>query len=258
LLNLYFVKGKSEDENFPSNSKLGFTKAHHIIFGYDFQINSNLRVKIEPYYQYLYDVPVIKDSSFSLINLELANEFNEKLINKGSGTNIGIDFTVERFLKDGFYYLLTASVFNSTFKGGDGITRNTRYNKNFMANLLGGKEWEIRKNGKNNVLGINARLYIKGGDRTSPVDMSASTIAEKVVFDERKAFENQRPVTYRCDLGMTYRKNKPKYSSVWSIQLLNATYSPIMYEFKYNANKKKVEEVKQRFAMPAISWKIEF
>jgi hypothetical protein len=50
---------------------------------------------------------------------------------------------LERFLDKGFYYLVTASVYDSRYKGGDDIERNTIFNGNYVANVLGGKEWVL-------------------------------------------------------------------------------------------------------------------
>ena len=132
------------------------TKAHHFGLSYEIKLNEDARFKVEPYFQYLYDVPVVADSYFSLQNLEQDWFFNETLVNEGTGTNLGIDFTLERFLKKGFYYLITASVFDSKYKGGDGIERNSLYNKNYIVNLLAGKEWIVGQR-KANLFGANIR-----------------------------------------------------------------------------------------------------
>ena len=78
-----------------------FTKSHHFALGYDFSITQDLRLKAEVYNQSLYDVPVEKtESHFSLINIGAGTEYPEidSLVNEGTGRNIGIEFTLERFL----------------------------------------------------------------------------------------------------------------------------------------------------------------
>ena len=40
-------------------------------------------------------------------------------------TIMELELTLERFLDKGFYYLVTASVFESKYKGSDNIWRNT-------------------------------------------------------------------------------------------------------------------------------------
>ncbi|HOT13122.1 MAG TPA: TonB-dependent receptor [Bacteroidales bacterium] len=258
LLNVYFIQKTSNTGIENPNKKLGFTKANHFVLAYDWNINKNLRVKIEPYYQYLFDVPVVKDSSFSILNLDLGNDFQETLVNKGKGKNFGIDFTLERFLNNGFYYLATASVFESTYAGGDNIWRNTRYNKNFMANILGGKEWSIDKNNKNKVFGINGRLYFKGGDRISPINDALSAQEEKVMYESQQAFEKKYPATYRFDVSLSYRVNKPRYSSIWSLQIMNLLYSTINTYYEYDKVSRTVNKKEEKFVLPSISWKVEF
>ena len=53
------------------------------------------------------------------------------LVSKGTGQNYGLEFTVEKFLTEGFYILSTTSIFNSTYKTLDGISRVSRFDNNF-------------------------------------------------------------------------------------------------------------------------------
>ena len=76
---------------------------------YDWNVSKNMHIKIEPYYQQLFNVPVIPDSSYSFVNMENDWFLDKKLINTGKGRNIGIDITVEKYLTKGFYYQLSAS-----------------------------------------------------------------------------------------------------------------------------------------------------
>ena len=79
-------------------------------------------------------------SYFSMINS--TGDYNkDSLENSGKGRNIGIDITFEKFLTKQYYTLITVSLFDSKYTGGDGIERNTQFNSNYVINLLGGKEW---------------------------------------------------------------------------------------------------------------------
>ena len=88
-------------------------------------------------------------------------------MNNTEGRNYGIDLTLERFLGDNYYYLITGSVFTSKYKAGDNVWRNTRYNKGFVLNALFGKEFYFTNNRK--VLDVNARVTVTGGERYSPI-----------------------------------------------------------------------------------------
>src|SRR5690606_32917424 len=112
-LNYYFVKNDL-GENL--NKDIGFTKAHHLVLGYDIDLSEYVHLKAEAYYQHLFDVPVMRDSSFSMINQQNDWFFNGRLENKGMGKNYGVDITLEKYLSEGYYYMLTASLFNSEYK----------------------------------------------------------------------------------------------------------------------------------------------
>ncbi len=251
---IYFVQ--AADNRLP-NKDLKLSRAHHLVLSYDWVIREGLRFKAEPYYQLLYDVPVIADSSFSMLNFEQDWFFDKALVNSGEGRNYGLDLTVERFLNNNFYYLVTGSLFESKYQGGDGIWRNTRFNRGYSFDILGGKEWQTGAGG-NRWWGVNARLNLMGGKRMSPVDEAASLEAREPVFDEYSAFRDQETEVYYFDLSITYRKNKPKHSSVWALQVKNILGSPDFDGYEYNFKSRTIEATESVVVIPSLSYKIEF
>jgi outer membrane receptor protein involved in Fe transport len=191
-----------------------------------------------------------------MVNVTNAHGFDQILVSKGKGRNYGIDFTLERFLNKGYYYLLTASFYDSKYKGSDGVERNTVYNNNYVINILGGKEWQLSKN---RILGLSGRLYFKGGNRYSPIDLAASQLKESVVYDDdTEAFTQRYPSYYRVDISATYRKNHKKYSSEWAVELNNILFSPTTYDQVFDYKQDKVVTKKYGKPFPSISYKIEF
>ncbi|MCD4770077.1 MAG: TonB-dependent receptor, partial [Bacteroidales bacterium] len=184
-LRIYLMEVPVENESETLNRDLSITKAHHFVFGYDWNIKSNIHLRVEPYHQILYDVPVIPDSSFSMINYNNEMYFSSILNNNGTGNNTGIDITLERFMKNGYYYLLTTSLFKSKYKGGDAIERNTRYNQTIVFNVLGGKEWQTKKD---NTFSLSGKFTILGGRRYAPVDLEKSNSCKFVVYDNTRIF----------------------------------------------------------------------
>jgi len=255
MLQLYFVRHeKSSGYNLP-NKNLDFSKARHFVLAYDWMINENLRLKIEPYYQSLYNIPVVPDSSFSLINLDKNWFINDSLVNTGKGTNTGIDFTLEHFLKQGYYYMVTASLFNSKYKGGDGIQRNTMYNKHYVINILGGKEWVIKNA---HLLSINGKVCFMGGDRISPLDMQASLIKKDAVYDESQAFANKKPDVWYVDFTVNYKINKRRHSSTWSLKIINLLGTKEFAGYRYNYKTAAMDRDEEAIVVPNVSYKIEF
>jgi len=97
-----------------------------------------------------------------------------------------------------------------------------------------------------------------GGDRISPVDEEASYLAQEVIYDETRAFEDSKPNVYYLHFTLNYRKNKPKHASIWSLQILNALGSPEFFGYKYNYKYDSIDKDEQTLIMPNISYKIEF
>ncbi len=256
-LRIYFYKHTEGENSTYPNKELKLTKAHHLIGGYDWAINNNMRIKIEPYFQYLYDVPVISDSVFSMLNFQQDFYFNDMLVSEGKGTNYGIDLTFEKFFNNSFYYLLTTSIFKSEYETSDGKIYPTRYDKGYVVNILGGKEFVWNKKYRN-TLSINGRLTISGGNKTTPLNTSLSETTRTVHYDWTKPYADQNPTDYYCDLSVSWRKDKKKIASIFTIQVKNLLGTPSEYNWVYNYKEQKIEQSSVTVVIPNISYRIEF
>lgn len=254
-LDYYFIEKEAEGKK-ATNKYLDFSKAHHLSISYDWNIKPNLHVRIEPYYQYLYNIPVEDNSSFSIINHE-AFYLDRILANKGLGKNYGVDITFEQYITNGFYYMLTGSVFKSKYKGGDNICRNTRMDRSFLINAVAGKEWMVGKR-KQNMFSINARLFFHGGDRYTPVDEIKSNEEHDIVFDESKAYSQKFNPAFNGDLSVNYRINKRKLSHEFSLKMLNVGMSTGMHFYEYNEKTNKIKKEDGTGMIPNVSYKLYF
>ncbi len=255
-LKIYLVKNDENGKGIYPNKDLELSKAHHFVVAYDWQINNNIRFKLEPYIQFLYNAPGIADSSYSMINYKQNWAFDDALASNSIGRNIGVDVTFERFLNKGYYFLITGSVFSSRYKADDGVWRNTRFNKNFVANALVGREFAFKDNRR--VLGVNTRFNVVGGERVSPVLMEKSMDRELVFLDETQAFKNQLSSTIYADLSVTYRVNRSKHSSIWALQVKNMLGESTAEGYNYNYKTQSVVLDKSVVVIPSLSYTIEF
>ncbi|MEP1094029.1 MAG: prevent-host-death protein, partial [Cyclobacteriaceae bacterium] len=251
---IYFVQ---DDAGNSLNEDLKLSRAHHFVLSYDWSISENLRLKIEPYYQHLYDVPVVADSSFSMINFEQDWFFDQELENTGKGRNYGVDITFERFLSNKYYYLVTGSLYQSEYRGGDGVWRDSRFDRNYAFNILGGKEWKAGASG-NKWWSVNFGLTLMGGKKVSPIDEQASLVAREEVRDENRAFESAEPAIYGLDMTVSLRKNRPKYSTIWSLQMKNMAGTPEFDGYVYNYKQDAMIKKESAIMIPNLSYKIEF
>ncbi len=256
-MDVYFVKTKSTGDA-SLNKDLDFTKVHHAMLSYNYKFSDKISLRFEPYFQYLYNVPVIADSSYSVLNRRDFYVENQ-LINTGNGMNYGLDVTLERYLNNGYYYLVTGSIFSSRYCGGDGIWHNTKYNRNYIANVSGGKEWIMGKN-KNRIFSVNLRMTLQGGDRYSPVDVDATMQDpdKEVHSDEANAFSKQFGPMFLLNYTISYKVNKKKISHEFGIKALNAFEQVEYGGHQYNFVTNQIEANEYAAALNNLYYKIEF
>ena len=256
-LHVYFVEQNLGSSITQPNQDLGLSKAHHLILAYQHKLSPNLRLKIEPYYQQAYHVPVIADSSYSMLNFKRDFTFNSALTNEGTGVNIGVDITLERFLQNNMYFLVTASLFDSKYIGGDGVKRSTAYASGYVVNGLWGKEYYLGKT-RENVFGVNLKLSASGGALLSPANLVKSHERREFIPDETHAFEERAPNQVFLDVSLLYTKNKSRYSSTWALQVKNALGATSLYYYDYDYDSDEVFAVEEAIVVPSLSYKIEF
>ena len=220
----YFHKTTLTDgSKIETNYDLDFSKSNQYVFSYDYLINKNLRLKIETYYQHLHNIPVEKKESFySIINY--GTEFyamrQDSLINKGKGKNYGLELTFEKFLSNNYYYLITASLFESKYEGSDGIERNTAYNNNYVINFLAGYSFSI---GKYNLLSLDFKVVNAGGKHYIPVNIEQSQLAGYKIMDYSKAYEPNFSPYFRLDGRISFTLNRKKFNTEIAFDLQNIT-----------------------------------
>jgi hypothetical protein len=248
------------------NKNLEMLKALHLVAGYDISFTENLRLKVEAYYQHLYDIPVSNNvnSSYSILNspnvfdVIFANDQpGEFLVSEGTGRNYGIDITIERFLNNNFYYLITGSVFQSKYKTLSNIEYNTRYGNNFVLNVLGGKEYNVGKNNKN-ILGFNGKVKYLGGNRETPIDLDASILAEETVHIPNSSYSSQIGSYFRLDFSVVYKINKKKSTHSISMDLQNVTSRLNPGGTYYDNINKSIAVSEQNGLIPVLNYRIDF
>lgn len=258
-LPIYFTKSSTAtpEEN-EVNKELDMVKSHHFIASWDYSLTKNLRLKTEAYYQYLDGLAVDpNDGDFSMINFGADFRFPNRigLTNDGTGNNYGLEMTVERFLDKGFYFLLTGSLFNSTYKGLDGVQRNTYYNSNYVSNALIGKEFVLSNHF---TITLDARVNYAGGRRYTPVDLEASKLAGVEVLDDTQVFEAQYDPYFRPDFKLGFRHNTKKYTQSFSVDLQNFVGRKNIFVIRYDPVAEQLNTINQRGFFPDVRYQITF
>lgn len=242
------------------NFNLDFPKSRQYVLGYQNYFTPNLMLKLEAYYQELYNIAVENDpsSSFSMLNTVTWYTPRE-LVNKGSGYNYGLELTLERYFADTYYFMVTGSLYNSKYKAMDNVLRDTRFNGNYVTNVLFGKEFIFtRKPGKSRILSINGKLSLIGARRFSPIDLEESREYGYTRVDETQAFTQKGDDIFIANLAIAYRVNRKKSSQEIKLDIQNLTNNNGMVDQYYNSATDKIEYIRQLGILPNIMYTLEF
>jgi hypothetical protein len=225
-LSVYFVENALTGTNrLQKNKNLGMTNAAHFVLGYEKAFDNGIKFKAETYYQRLYNVPIEakEGSGFSIINSSFTGDLVniDPLVNQGKGTNIGIDINIEKSFNKNYYYIANLSLYRSKYTTFDQKEFDTRFNRNYQINLVGGKEWSIGR--KKRVLGLNGKILSTGGIRENEIDFTASRAAGETVFVPNKFFTQVNDPYFRFDLGISLKTNRKKATHTVSLDIQNVT-----------------------------------
>ncbi|MEO6758695.1 MAG: hypothetical protein ABIO24_04515, partial [Saprospiraceae bacterium] len=249
----------------PENENLVLkpTKSNHYGLQYTWNNGNNWVVKTGVYYQYLQEVPVSAAGfgAFSLLNYNDPVQL-DVLTNQGAGRNKGIEIGVERFLRQGWFFLANVSLFQSEYRGRDSLWRSTRWDLGHLANLTLGKEWS-RDRGTEKVksFGLNGRAVWTGGYRTEPIDLirSGSMLLQKTYFDGTNGFTGQLPDYFRIDIRAYWKRSlSDRRNSIFAIDLQNVTMQKNQAYQYYEPFDNTVQTKYQLGLIPNISWRLEF
>lgn len=261
---VYFLRTINAQGQYETTNKdLGFTRSQHFVLGYDLLPIKDWRIKTEVYYQALSNVPVSPlAGSYSMLNAGASFFPNDEgnLVNTGTGTNYGVELTIEKFFSKGYYGLMTATIYESKYKGSDLIERNTGFNGKYVFNVLAGKELKLGK-AKRNTLFADIKLTNAGGRYFTPLDLQASQLKkQQVLMGDAYSFTMRNPNYFRIDFkaGFTYNSKKRKISHSFFFDVQNITNHKNVFAQRYNPVTNTVNTSYQIGTFPNFMYKMQF
>lgn len=259
-IGVYFARNTRTDGTvYQPNKDLELTKALHYVLSYDRSLTDYLRLKLEGYYQQLYNVPVSTDinNTFSILNSE-GGYTSDPLANNGKGKNYGVELTFEQFLHHDFYFLLSSSVYDSKYKAANGKWFNTRFNGNFATTFTAGKEFKTGSGFKNRIIGVNIKTIYAGGLRNTPIDIDASKAKGETVYRDAEAFSLQAKDYFRTDVKFSLKRNRLKSTVTWSVDIQNVSNAKNIFGDYFDPLTGTTKTSYQAPLIPILSYKVDF
>ena len=258
---MYFVQSPLPDGQYEfSNEQMGLSKSRQIVLGYNYLITEYFLLKAETYYQYLNDIPVTQQiPQYSILNegTEFFVERQDSLVNEGTGVNYGLELTFEKFFYKNYFFLLTASLFDSKYKGFDKIERNTSFNGNYVFNAVGGYELPVGKH-KNRVLIFGLRITLAGGRPYVPYDQEETVKQGEVVYDWERAYEEKYDDYFRSSFRFGMRRNKKKFSTEFVFDLQYRSNSTYVYLYRIDVTTGEIVKNSKMGFYPNSTIRIQF
>jgi hypothetical protein len=243
------------------NSDLGFTRSFHAIGSYDVFFKKDVRIKVEGYFQYIFDLPIDTfASSYSIINEGTGFDrfFPGKLVNKGIGRNMGIELTVEKFFTHNWFIMFSGSLYDARYRASDGVWYNSDFNGHYVTNLLGTKEFKWGKK-RLNTIGIGGKITFGGGQRYTPYDLVKSEAAGVPVVQDKERNKFEFKPYFRFDVKINYSFNSKKHlTQEVGIDLVNVTFQKNILRLQYVSASTQPVIVYQLGFLPLFYYRIDF
>ncbi|MGB4078779.1 MAG: hypothetical protein WBK43_09685, partial [Prolixibacteraceae bacterium] len=245
-----------------SNKKLGFMKSAHADFSYSWSFAPDWHFKAETYYQWLYNIPVKNDpnETYTILQAGGAGENvimrEGNLVNKGTGKNYGVEFTVEKFMSKNYYLLFNSTLYRSTYTNGYNKKEwSTVFDGKYLFNLASGYELTLKKGW---TLFADIKGSLAGGTRYTPVLEEESKKERKVVFDITRMNELQLRNYFRTDLRIGYRRNGKKFTDELALDLQNLTNQRNIYSLIYDIDEGTYKETLLQGFVPMVTYRVNF
>lgn len=237
------------------NKDLDLSRAAHVVAGYERMLATDVQLKAEVYYQHLYRMAVENSdtSAFSLAN-SVDWFTNTPLVNEGRGRNVGIEVALEKFFTHGYHFMVTGSVSDARYRALDGVWRNSRFNIGTVANVLGGKEWNV---GKDRTFMAGTRYSIIGGQYRTPIDLGGSIAAGRQV-DGGQPFSEKGDAVRKLDIVLSYRIGKKGVSHEFKADVQNVLNAQTAVYTYFDRRTGTVKEVPQLALLPVLQYTLRF
>ena len=151
--------------------------------------------------------------------------------------------------------MITSSLFESKYKPSNGVWYNSKYNLNYINNIVGGKEFNW---GENKMINVNLKMIWTGGKRLIPIDIPASQEQDITVYKWDEIYSQKAKDYFRIDLGVHLHFYKENAEHILMLDIQNATNNyNVMWQY-YDNDTDKIVEYPMAGLIPILSYRIEF
>ncbi len=255
-LPVYFVEQENEDGSIHlPNKNLEMTRSTHYVASYEKLFGEHLNFQASAYYQHTGNLPVPTNPDKTYAPISGGVNPEDTLANIGKLRNFGLELTLQKYFTNDYYFLISSSLFDSKYKPANGEWYNSKYNINYISNIVGGKEFHW---GRNKLVGINAKFIWAGGKRQIPIDLDASIEEGEAVYKMDEIYSTKADDYLRIDIGARLHFFKTKTEHVISLDIQNLTNRLNTWVEIYDPEHEEIVDYPMAGLIPVLSYKISF
>jgi hypothetical protein len=247
----------------PSSNAVGLMRSEDIVLGYDHAVNERLSFRVEVYHQQISRVAVLAPEIRMRMpeSMGTVNVWDEaQLLPQaplGDGRNTGLELSMDRSFERGWFMRVNGTVYESTFTMFGGDKSPTRWNGQWMTNVMGGREWRKAKEDRVRTWGVSARLFGMGGLRYTPIEVRIRN-GEPLVMPGTEPWSAQLNDVFRADLRVYRKMDRAGRTGQWALDLQNVGNAQ-NEAFRYFDRRQGAVVTKYQLGLiPNLSYRIEF
>jgi hypothetical protein len=237
-----------------ANRDLNDPMTYQYAVNFSHLVGADTRLTIEAYYKMYHHFPInpVRPSICLLDSVIGGLDYGENaLVDSGKARAYGMEFVMQKKLKEKVYGMISASWFRSQYRDLEGKWRNRLFDNQYIFSVQGGykpnKKWEF-----------SMRWIIAGGLPYTPFDPEASQAENTGIFDKERINSQRLPAYHSLNLRFDKRfyfsaSNLTLYLSVW-----NAYNRKNAASYFWNEVENKPDYSYQFSILPVLGMEYEF
>ena len=232
------------------NKPLRDPRATHYILGVDHLLTENTRLSLEVYQKDYSRFP-IDPTQLALFPIDGSFfAHHGELTDNGKAFARGIEIMLQKKLAQKFYGLASASYFRSRYQDGNGVWRNRDYDNRLTFSLEGGykpnRQWEY-----------SLRWIYAGGPPHTPLDLAASKLNHRAVWDETRINESRYPDYHAMNVRFDRRFNFSQSNLIFYLSVWNVYNRKNLATYFWNDKEQKQDVIYQWQLLPIFGLEYE-
>ncbi len=191
--------------------------SYHFVLGLGRLLSANTRLSVEAYIKSYRNLPVDPDQPTLFVFDDIYGwsfPLHESLVDTGGARSTGVEFILQKKLKDKVYGMVSGSYSSSRYRAYDGVWRNRKFDNRYVFSIEGGykrnRNWEY-----------SLRWIVAGGRPYTPFDLEGSGSSRNDILDTSRTNAERMPAYHSLNVRFDRRfylskSNLTVYLSVWN------------------------------------------